>query len=64
MLKWPICAWKVLWQCGQWMGATCVVGESLALGFLACLRCFAAAVLFVSQVAAPLYREERHPARS
>ena len=31
---------------------------------LACLRFFAAAVLFASQVAAPLYREERHSARS
>ena len=34
--------------------------ESLAFDFLACLRCSAAAVLFASQVAAPLYREERH----
>ena len=41
-----------------------VVSGSLAFNFLACLRCSAAAVLFASQVAAPLYREERHSARS
>ena len=37
---------------------------SLPLDFLACLRFSAAAVLFASQVAAPLFREERHSARS
>ena len=37
---------------------------SLALDFLACLRFSAAAVMFASQVATPLYREERHSARS
>ena len=31
---------------------------------LACLRCSAAAVQFVSHVAASLYREERHSTRS
>ena len=36
----------------------------VALDFLACLRCSAAAVLFATQVAAPLYREEHHLARS
>ena len=51
-------------QCGQGMGAACGVRGSLALDFLACLHFFAAAVLFASQVAAPLYREERHSARS
>ena len=46
------------------MTAACAVRGSLALDFLACLRVSAAAVMFVSQVAAPLYMEERHSARS
>ena len=46
------------------MTAACVVRGSLALDFLACLRFSAAAVMFASQVAAPLYMEERHSARS
>ena len=38
------------------MAAASVVGESRPLHFLACLRFSAAAVLFASHVAAPLYR--------
>ena len=41
-----------------------VSGGSLTLDFLACLRRIAAAVLFASQSAAPLYMEELHSARS
>ncbi|KAI0224628.1 hypothetical protein LSAT2_024388, partial [Lamellibrachia satsuma] len=43
---------------GRWLRG------SLALDFLACLGCSAAAGLFASQVAAPLYWEVRHSARS
>ena len=39
-------------------------GGSLALDFLAFLHFSAAAVIFASQVAAPLYKEECHSARS
>ena len=41
----------------QGMVAACVVRWSLALDLLACLRVSAAAVMFASQVAAPLYRD-------
>ena len=46
------------------MTAACVVSGSLALDFLPCLRCSAAAVLFASPGASPFYRQERHSARS
>ena len=60
MRRWlikPICARKVLWQCGQ--GMVAAAGELFALSFLTCRRCTAAAVLLASQSLAPFWTEVR-----